>query len=214
MKTKYFFLLALFVCLTSSIYAQKDKAIYPKWTESDFLAANTGKDNEYLSDQEKQIVYYMNIARMNPLMFYHVYLKDFLKSGASRTSYVKSLEETLLGMTPIKALHTSKDLFDEAFKHATDMGKTGRKGHNSLQGRNLKQRFETLQKSYNAFGENCDYGNSDALGIVFSLLIDEEVKNLGHRKNILNPVYNTVGVSIQPHKKAEWNCVMDFGEKK
>ena len=156
----------------------------------------------------------MNIARMNPLMFSDVYLKDYLKTNGSRTSFVKSLEETLGTMVAVKALVPAKDLFDESLRHATDMGTTGRKGHNSLQGRNIKQRFEVLQKTYVSYGENCDYGNSDALGIVFSLLIDEEVKNLGHRKNILNAAYNTVGVSLQPHKKTEWNCVMDFGEKK
>ena len=199
---------------SGSLMAQKTKTFYPKWSEAEYLSANTAKDIEYLSDIEKQIIYYMNIARMNPLMFSDVYLKDYLKTSGSRTSFVKSLEETLGTMIPAKALVPAKDLYEESLKHATDMGTTGRKGHNSLQGRNLKQRFDGLQKTYLTYGENCDYGNGEALAIVFSLLIDEEVKNLGHRKNILNPAYNSIGVSLQPHKKTEWNCVMDFGEKK
>lgn len=213
MKTIKLNILCVFILFSIHVFAQKDKPTYPKWSEQDYLSANTAKDIDYLTEVEKQIIYYMNIARMNPQMFSEVYLKDYLKSGGSRTSYVKTLEETLSKMTPVKALKPERDLYDMALKHAEDMGKTGRKGHNSLQGRNLKQRFEPLQKIYISFGENIDYGKSGALDIVFSLLIDEEVKNLVHRKNILNPAYNSVNVSVQPHKKLEWIGVIDFGQK-
>jgi uncharacterized protein YkwD len=59
--------------------------------------------------------------------------------------------------------------------------------------------------------ENCDYGNNKAFDIVMSLLIDEDVPSLGHRENILDPEYKYVGTSIQPHKRYDWNCVIDFG---
>ena len=49
------------------------------------------------------------------------------------------------------------------------------------------------------------------LSIVITLLIDDGIKGLGHRKNILNESYNSVGVAIRPHKSYRVNCVIDFG---
>ena len=43
------------------------------------------------------------------------------------------------------------------------------------------------------------------------LLVDDKVPNFGHRKNILNPAFKKVGVSIRPHKVYHYNCVMEFG---
>ena len=66
---------------------------------------------------------------------------------------------------------------------------------------------------YFAWGENCSYGFEEAISIVITLLIDEDIEGVGHRKNILNPGYNSVGVAIRPHKDYQFNCVMDFGQK-
>ena len=63
------------------------------------------------------------------------------------------------------------------------------------------------QKSYN--GECCDYGNDDPLEIILSLLIDEGIPSLGHRKVFLS-AYTKIGVSIQPHKRYGTGVVFDF----
>jgi uncharacterized protein YkwD len=67
---------------------------------------------------------------------------------------------------------------------------------------------------YSYVGENCYYGMEDPVVIVIKLLIDEGVKDLGHRHNMLEPSFNSVGVSIKPHKQYGYNCVMDFGAKR
>lgn len=46
------------------------------------------------------------------------------------------------------------------------------------------------------------------------LLIDQDVPSLGHRENILGPVFNTLGVAIRPHAVHKYNCVMDFSSEK
>jgi len=58
--------------------------------------------------------------------------------------------------------------------------------------------------------ENCDYGSTEPLEIVMSLLIDDGIASLGHRKNILHPGLNYVGIAIEKHKTYGVNCVMDF----
>ena len=78
----------------------------------------------------------------------------------------------------------------------------------------MKKRFAPLRGNpYQGWAENCSYGYQDALSIVITLLIDDGIKDLGHRKNILNESYNSVGVAIRPHKKYRVNCVIDFGNQ-
>ena len=60
-------------------------------------------------------------------------------------------------------------------------------------------------------GENCSYGYNDSESIVMSLLIDEGVASLGHRKNILSKDFKRVGVAIGKHPTYKYCAVMDFG---
>jgi len=45
---------------------------------------------------------------------------------------------------------------------------------------------------------------------VISLLIDENVHSLGHRKIMLSNEYTLIGVSLQPHINYGTNTVLDF----
>ena len=101
-----------------------------------------------------------------------------------------------------------KDLYKIALGHAKISGKNGTVGH-----QRFNERFKPVMKKYNRVAENCGYGYDDAVEIVLELLIDQGISSLGHRKNILNPIYNSIGVSIQDHKDYRTNCVMDFGGK-
>ena len=215
MRNMRFMATCLLICLTTwAAVAQKDKTNYAKPTEADLAAADAAKGADYLTEKEKQVYYYMNLARMFGPFFADIYVKDYLKnSDVSNTEFVKSLQESLRNQKPLPPLQPAKDLYEEARTHATEMGTAGRKGSNSLAGKDLKTRFATLQKTYPLFAENCDYGNAEAIDIVFSLLINEGMKSLKNRKNILNPEFNHAGVSIAPHKKLEWNCVIDLGKK-
>ena len=67
---------------------------------------------------------------------------------------------------------------------------------------------------YYHVGENCSYGYEQAIDIVLTLMIDEGIKDVGHRKNILSEDFNAVGVAIRPHKNYRINCVIDFGQQK
>jgi uncharacterized protein YkwD len=67
-------------------------------------------------------------------------------------------------------------------------------------------------KKYTEVGENIYYGPYTPLEIVIQLLIDDGIEDLGHRKNLLSPKFNSIGVAIKPHKTYEYNCVMGFGQ--
>jgi uncharacterized protein YkwD len=168
--------------------------------------ANTSKNVDYLSDNEKSILFYCNLVRIAPSLFADTYAKRYIDSININSTYTKSLIKTLHNTGNLEVLNPSIKLSAIAKTHAIDFGNKGKLGHGDF-----KKRFEKYIKECNCeIGENCDYGHDKPLDIVMSLLIDEKISNLSHRKNILNPQFKNGGISISKHKKFDWNCVMDF----
>ena len=176
------------------------------WTPEMLEKANTGKNVDYLTAEEKSVIFYCNLVRMNPVLFANTYAKKYIDSIKSNSSYAKSLIKTLNKTESLGVLYPSSKLYVIAKAHAIDCGNKGKVGHG-----NFKKRFEKYGADCNCeVGENCDYGFNKGLDIVMHLLIDEKVSNLAHRKNILEPKYKNSGVSIIKHKKYSWNCVIDY----
>jgi uncharacterized protein YkwD len=198
-----FFLLFIF-CVSANGFAQKNKKT---WDPAILAKANTAKNDSTLTAEEKKVIFYMNLVRLDPATFMQIELKHYMDSTKLNDGYTKSLTKTLLTAKPMEALTPSKALNDFAKEHAIRFGKENKIGHG-----NYKDRIKNIIGNYNnTMAENCDYGNDNAFDIVMSLLIDEDIKDLAHRTNILNPVYKFAGVSIKPHRGYKWNCVMDFG---
>jgi uncharacterized protein YkwD len=172
---------------------------------------NTGKNAAYLSENEKQVLLYTNLARTHPKEFLKYFLPDAAQSvKEEKSKEYASLVNELDTRSALALLQPDPRLAKLAEEHATDMGKSGQTGHSSSKGKTYEQRMKKYPELF--VGENCDYGYEDAILIVTHLLIDSRVPSLGHRKNILNPQYKLIGVSIQPHKKWKYNCVMDFSQ--
>lgn len=201
MRFPLLFLISLF---STFVFSQKENGK----ADSTFIKnANTAKEVSYLLPAEKSVIFYLNVLRSDPKFFLENYLKPYLDSTKENDPYTKTLIKTLENTEPMSLLKPQKDLSLIAKTHAIKCGKDSIVGHG-----NFKERFRSVNDKYNSYvAENCDYGNHSALQIVMELLIDEGIKDLGHRKNILNPRYKNVGISIQPHKRYKQNCVMDFG---
>lgn len=181
-----------------------------QWNELKLERANTAKDISYLSQEEKDIIFYTNLARIDGPLFAKTYLEEYLKKKNIRSNkWIVSLKKDLENSPSLIPLKPENDLFEVAEDHAKKSGKTGKTGH-----ANFRERTKGVVKKYIGIGENCDYGSSNGLLIVMSLLIDENVPSLGHRKNMLNPEYYYTGVSIQRHKKYGFNGVILYGKKK
>jgi uncharacterized protein YkwD len=162
--------------------------------------------NESQTAEEKRVIELCNIARTEPKRFADEYAAPWIDSTGKKTAYTNSLLRTLRSMKPVGALAFNETLKETAATHAKKSGNTGAVGHNGK-----KQRFK--QSGFTYWGENCSYGYDDAMDIVMQLLIDQNIKSLGHRKNILNPKFTHIGVSIHTHRKYNWNCVQNFGGK-
>lgn len=192
------------------------------WSQATLDKANTAANTGFLSEEEKNVILYTNLARIKPDKFagtikpiWEAYSDN--KYGEiddlNNNKWFQSLLEDLKEMEPAPLLYPHKQLYKAARYHAKDMGKTGKTGHTSSDGTSFVKRVTSYADSI-PLSENCSYGYNKGFDIVMQFLVDENVKSLAHRVNSLNPKYTKVGVSIQPHEKYNYNCVMDFGGEK
>ncbi len=202
MKTLILYTITLLLSL--NLFSQE---AWKHWDSAVIAIANTAVDSDYLTDEEKNVILISNLARYDGKLFAESFLKEFLLDQKP-TSYTRSLYRDLKKVKGLSMFYPEKDLYSIALGHAKISGKKGTTGH-----QRFKKRFEPVMRKYNMVAENCAYGYEDAVKIVLELLIDEGISSLGHRKNILNPAFNSIGVSIQDHKNYGSNCVMDFGKK-
>ncbi|CAE7219871.1 pxl-1, partial [Symbiodinium sp. CCMP2592] len=84
--------------------------------------------------------------------------------------------------------------------HVHDIGQTGTASHTSSDGTNAADRARRYG-NFELFGECLWYGSdrADARCVVLDLIIDDGVPSRGHRLGVLDPRYDTVGVSYGSH---------------
>jgi hypothetical protein len=196
------------------------------WTKEELRAANTAGDAKYLSGEEKDMVIYMNLVRMDGERFFRTYFQDYMEQHnrqmlkysnynelkISKTDkYYKSLEADLKEVKGLSVFWPDEAMSWVAAQHAKDMNKYNYATHNSRDGRTVKDRIGKMYPR-KACGENLAFGYSTGLANICMLLLDRGVSNLGHRKIILNQDYkfNYIGVSIMPHKGYKYCSVTDF----
>ncbi|MFM9838262.1 MAG: CAP domain-containing protein [Cyclobacteriaceae bacterium] len=162
----------------------------------------------------EEVVSILNAVRTDPQNFIIEYLNPYIeKNNLLENKYATSLITELKSVKKMEALQLAPKISKISKAHAIDMGSKGKVGHNSSDGTTFDKRLRLKAKAGGAIGENCDYGNEKPIDIVMSLLIDNDIESLGHRKNILEPRFRFIGVAIEPHKKYRISCVMDFVEK-
>lgn len=198
----------IILLLPLSLEAQADP--WQSWDLELIRTLNTAADAAYLNDEEKKVILFMNMARYDGQLFSDTFLKAYIQENRlENNTFIRSLRRDLKKVQQLKALMPEQDLTAVAQEHARLMGEKGKTGHDGF-----KKRFEPLLGNpYVHVGENCSYGYERAIDIVLSLLIDDGIKDVGHRKNILAADFNAVGVAIRPHSNYRVNCVMDFGSR-
>lgn len=202
--------LSIICILISTLSVSGQQEIWDHWDDEVVENANTAKNASYYTDEEKEIVLLMNLCRIDGDLFASTFLSYYIQSsGMAKNSYVSSLYRDLKLIHDLPLLVPKKDLSDIAEGHATRSGKTGHVGH-----KDMEKRFAPVFGSvYYTMAENCSYGYNEPMEIILTLLIDDGIRSLGHRKNTINESYSSVGVAIRPHKDFKYNCVIDFGGK-
>lgn len=197
-----------------------------KWTDAEFRRANTAANASYLTNEEKNVVMYMNLIRIDGEKFYYTFLEDYINNYNAKVkqyrnynelritrnnSYYTSLLKHLRGIKNLPVFYPNDKLTSLSRNHAQDLNRNNLDTHESSNGDKFSKRLSTYFPN-KAMSENIDFGYSNSLDIVCHLLLDCGVPSLGHRFNLLDQKYklNTVGVSIKPHPSYTWCAVIDF----
>ncbi len=153
-----------------------------------------------LSPEESMVLGYINELRANPKQFFRKYVLDYSKSDPRiDPSYVQSLESDLAQLDSLPLLVPSGGLEQVARFMSRDLAHSGGKrlSHVSSGGLSFEERMARIHTP--CAGENLYSGvNRSPLQMVLDLLIDWRVPDLGHRKNLLNPAYERIGIAISP----------------
>jgi len=166
------------------------------WSARQIAQANTAKDIGALTEQEKAIIMYVNLARMYPKKYASIEVEN--NDYEQGSDYRASLIDTLRTMEAAEPLHFDAEMYALAKCFAVESGLSGHVGH------------ERDKCTEGFMGECCAYGHAEGRMIVLQLLIDHDVPSLGHREICLSDRYEGIGVSIQPHKEYRNCAVLDF----
>lgn len=191
----------------------------------DIASLDTARNVDYLSEIEKDVILEMNKARSDPKKYATLYIAPFAKKFRSDGSYMKDgvimqtnegvavVNECIKEMSAKKGvgiLRPEKGLSLAAQSHATSQAKTSQTGHKGTDG---SSPFTRIQRygTFRTAGENISYGSNDGQEIVIQLLVDDGVKNRGHRKNIFNSAFEQTGVGFaEGHKTYRCECVITY----
>ncbi|GHV70151.1 lipoprotein [Spirochaetia bacterium] len=204
-------------------------ALYPVGAQEEvFLwpaSLDTGRDAEYLTEDEKAVLLEMNMVRYNGAAYARLYLQPMLanfngnfyalpgESSMYTHEGARAVRECIAALNKIanrEPLLPARGLALAARDHVRDTGPSGRTGHTGSNGSTPSKRINRYGQWGKTCGENISYGYSGARDIMIQLLVDDGVSSREHRNNILKQAYRYVGLSIGPHKTYEFMCVIDY----
>jgi hypothetical protein len=185
---------------------------FNEWNKPEYKMANTAKYASYLTKDEKVVLLVANLCRLDPVLFEKTFLKKYLeKNPDEKGTYSATLITMLMKGRTFEPILPDSVLTLSAKLHAHYCGEQGKEGHQGLFG-DPEGRAKHFGYVGAGVGECCDYGMSLPEEIILNLLVDKDTPGMGHRYAIVSQDYFAVGISIQPHKQYDVNCVLDFTE--
>lgn len=182
---------------------------FSAWSEYELLKANTAKNCPALSEEEKNVILLLNLARIDGKKFGESFVRDYFPDESGQT--IESLYADLEKMSDYPMLTPDSLLCRGAKNHAMDIGRRGVISHQSADGTESYERMKRLGYQAGSQSETLHVGDKAAIDIVMQLLIDKSFSTHPNREILLSKSYKAIGVSICPHSQWEHCCVMVFG---
>lgn len=173
----------------------------------------------------RQVLAEINLARSQPHI-YAGFLREFRtqfqgKSYAlpGSTTLVQTREgisavdeaiRYLSRQQPLPTLVWSDGLAVAAAELAEEQGESGDTGHIGRKSQGMRERVERHGQWERQIAENIGYGPKEARGMVMQLIIDDGVRDRGHRKNTFGKEFGTAGIACGHHPGYGSVCVIDF----
>lgn len=185
-----------------------DELYLKQWDETELNRANTAISESYLSNEEKEIYFYLNLVRINPRLFANTYVSSYTGNNGWINGYAfderkQSLINELRDLEQLPLVYPHKGFYELAQCFALEGGQLGLLGHNREQ-TSCKQWYLSECIKYG--------GGKNGLSIVMSFLIDAGEHNaaLGHRRTFLKEYPYILGASVEDHINYQFNAVLDF----
>lgn len=202
---KHLVFILLFPLLSSAqgSFTLKDTPLIVKLEVDQTIKAHADREliKSGLSNEEREFFYWVNYLRKNPPQFYTDCVLPFLKQfPEANGKEAKSLQKDLLSSPKLNLLSFSAAATDAAKLHCADLAlKQNNIGHNSSDGKSFSTRMR-LAGITKCAAENIYTGKNEPLLSLIMLLLDLGLEVPGHRKNLLAPWYNQMGLSMQTHR--------------
>lgn len=171
------------------------------------------KDSSPVSANESvsaaAVVRELNLARENPSLYATFVAEarssNMIEHGRAVDEAVHFLKRT----QPLPPLKLSAGMSRAAADHCAEQveGQLGHEGGDRSHGGDRISRYGSWSTTW---GENISYSRKSAREIVLALIIDDGVRDRGHRKNIFNPKFNYAGAGFGPHARYRTVCTIDF----
>jgi hypothetical protein len=167
-----------------------------------------------LSKEEKEILYWTNYSRKNPVRFWDSVMTPILLVHPQlKGKYSVSLKEDLRAAGNLPLFGLNDTLITAARSHAMDIGeKKATVSHTSTNGTSFSSRLQQAGIR-NCGSENMSLGNGNVLMAIAMLYLDHGLENLGHRKTLLNKEYTNIGIGATTYGREQLFFVQDFACK-
>jgi uncharacterized protein YkwD len=108
------------------------------------------------------------------------------------------------------AVRLSAGMSKAASDQVNDLGPRGAVGHYGSDKSSPADRLSRYGVWKKTIGENISFGKMAARWVVMQLIIDDGVRDRGHRKNIFKEEFRVVGIACGKHTIYRQMCVIDF----
>jgi len=173
---------------------------------------------------ERAVVQEMSDARVRPRAYakflreYRGYFEGTLWKRPGRTPMrteegLAALDEAIAFLEaaqPVGPLRFSEGLALAARRHAEDLGPRGGLEHVGSDGARLSGRVNRLGTWQGTIAENIGTLEEDPRQVVIQLLVDDGVRERGHRHNLFNPDLHQAGAGSAPHRDYRIVTVIDY----